>query len=227
MSVNVAIGDILQVRMEYGEVDQQDVAFNILYYQVSNITNMDTGLPPAVAVPAQDVLPGVADDFFTLFAQGWRNAASASCAAKACTVQNIWPGDRSIPFTYIPAAQVVGARGAQAIPLQDAPTLLKKSQFGQRWGQGRLYYYGLAEDMQVNGILEDAAIPLLDSLAQLLKSQFVATVPPYQITMQPRLVSFDKVNNQVVVDRVTPIVTARLSDRLIKTQRRRRQGKGI
>lgn len=225
MATELGVNDILGVRLEYE--GPGGVAYNILHYRVTSIMDTVSGLPVAVAPPVEDILPGIADDIFTVMAAAWAPGASAEVSMTGCTVQDIYPPFRSRPFTHTPMAPVDGANGSDALPLQDAPTILKKTRFGQRWGTGRLFYVGLGEDFQGGGKVVGGGIAALNAFAAVLDNSIVSPVGDITVTMEPVLVAWHEVMDEIVPSRVNPIVLAELSNATIKTQRRRRPGKGI
>lgn len=220
MPADFKVGDVIQFRMEFG--DGSDVAFNIMHWRVKSVVVTATGLPPATSVPFADVAEDLAQDVFDMFATAWANFASANVIATACTAQSVYPGIRSIPYTYTPAASVPGVAPGDALPMQDTPTILKKSDVGQRWGLGRIFIAGIPESGQNGGILTDATALSINGLAGVLEIFAGGTADVYTYQVEPVL--FGKIEGG---HRVTVIKNFALSDKILKTQRRRRPGKGI
>jgi hypothetical protein len=224
---NLVVGDILEVRLEFAN-DVSGVGYNVLHYKVTNVTDVASGLPAAVGIPNDFALPVIGDDLFTAIAAKWKVPAAAECGMTGVTVQSIWPSPRSQPYLYTPGGgPIPGDQASDPLPLQDAPTLLKRTGIGQRWGLGRLFYYGLAENQQNTGEMSPAARTALNDLGAVLKASPVVTVAGYDITIQPGLAKLSRDGDIVTLDRWTPITNVVTSNLVIKTQRRRRPGKGI
>lgn len=223
MSVNFESGDVLEVKMCFAAGSLVDAIFNVFHFQVRNITVSATGLPPAVSIPFASVATDVVDDIFTSFAQAWKKGFSSGIGATNATIQSIYPADRSQMYTYTPMAPVVGENIGDQIPMQDAITILKKTGIGQRWGLGRNFYSGIAESLQSDGIIDDGMVVKLADLLLWTKTLQTFNTGVYEGTLAPVL--FARLSPGGV--RITPVVTSELSNKVIKTQRRRRPGKGI
>lgn len=228
MSVDVQTGDVLMFRLEFG-LDEEH-AYNILHYRVTSIIDTVTGLPAAVTIPGNVALPAMGLSMFTALAATWAATASQDIAFAAVTAQDVYPGDRSRPYTYIPGAPVPGTVASDALPMQDSPTLLKRTAFGQRWGLGRIFVVGLSEADQADGIVTGGYVTRVDAWATVLESSRTLTVGAYDVHVSPVL-HVDRHASlsppRPAYTRTTPIVAIDLSNDIIKTQRRRRPGKGI
>lgn len=226
MSIEIAVGDVLMARLEYSD-NIGGRAYNVLHYRVATVTDAVSGLPAPVALPAEDVLPDIADDVFVGMAAQWQKAASDQVAITGCTVQSVWPSPRSVPYTHTPGAPVPGLQETESLPLQDAPTLLKRTRFGMRWGIGRLFYVGLAEALQDIGVVNGIGAPLINDLGNAVKTAIVVSTGGYNITIRPVLADIRYEDGAAVLERINDIVSCNLSNNIIKTQRRRRPGNGI
>lgn len=221
MATNISNGDILTVRQEYANADS--VGFNLLYYKVSGLIETSSGLPPAVAVPflapGADIAQAMFDNFKTL----WAAVASSSCSMTGCTVQDIWPTPRSRPVTYTAPTPQAGAVAGDALPAQDSITILKKTVYGQRWGMGRVFVYGLPEAAQNQGSIVSGSRANLESLASVYAAPFTMSADLYTLTLIPMLFG----QKGFLSGNDTRVVEAAIESWVLKTQRRRRPGKGI
>ena len=215
MSLTIAAGDILNVRLNYSSSVVIGVAYNVLHYRVGT----STGTPPSI----DTALAEVGHQIFNHFATPWALQASQDIRMDGVTVTDVFPLPRSVATTYTPGSPQVGGKAGDALPLQDAPTLLKRTAVGQRWGLGRLFYVGLAESSQHDGLVDLAAQPDLAAMALLLRDTLTITVGGWSATINPVLISGPE-NNPT---RITPITGGALSNAIIKSQKRRRPGKGV
>ena len=215
MSLVIAAGDLLNVRLNYDLEDYADRAFNVLHYRVAT----SVGTPPAMSV----ALAAIGQEMFAKWSALWKAAASEEVRMAGVTVCDVFPLPRSVATTYTPGAPVAGVQASEAIPLQDSPTLLKKTDVGMRWGQGRLFYVGIPESGQHEGILEPATASLLNTMGVALADTVNASSGGWSCSLTPVLCRGPE-DNPVSI---TPITSGRLSDVIIKSQKRRRPGKGI
>lgn len=222
MSVNITLGDIIEVRLEFGALNDDSRLYNVLHYRVDNLTVVSTGLPPAVAVPYSAMAPAFAADVFATLSPEWAPTASQDCAFLGVTTQDVHPSPRSRPYTYTAVDPVPGTVTSEMLPAQDCPTILKKTLYGERWGLGRMFLVGTAETGQDTGILNPAAVDAIADFADVLDTVFTSTNGTYSARFTPVLFS-DADPANVRINFIDQWV---LSDQVIKTQRRRRPGKG-
>lgn len=216
MSTAFAVGDVIQTRLNFGQAGNVvDVAYNVLHYRVTAFSGTQPGMTAG--------LGRIAQDMFDKWSALWKPAASVNVRMTGVTCQNVFPLPRSVGVTHTPGAPVPGDDASDALPLQDAPTLLKRSDFGQRWGIGRLFYVGLAEAFNEEGLVVNLGIGHLQTMANALKDGLGIVAAGWSITLQPVLVR-GSTDNPVSL---TPIVAGVLPDLVIKSQKRRRPGKGI
>lgn len=220
MSINFKVNDVIQVRQEYQL--GSDVAFNILHWQVTDVRVTATGLPPATEINWLEVAEDLAGDFYSMIGNAWSPAASAAVLTTGCTVQNIWAAPRSTAVTFTGAPAIAGQVAGDSLPLQDTPTILKKTQFGQRWGLGRLFFVGWPEAEAAQGRITNTGVTSLNTFASTLMAFAGGTAGPYTYSMRPILFADD---GSAV--RITDVDDMVLSNNIIKTQRRRRPGKGM
>lgn len=221
MATDVAVGDIIQARIEYLSGNQ--VAYNIFHFQITSLSVTSSGLPPATAVPFANVTDGIGQHVYDTWVPAWQSEMSSQCTVTGVTTQDIYPPVRSRPFTYSPAVPDGGLVVGDMLPLQDAVTLLKQSNFGTRWGLGRTYVPGIPENRQNAGIINPVLAASMETLADVFLGVHTFTAGDFtlgirQVLFKPSLEG---------APRITPVVTGQLSDEVIKTQRRRRPGKGI
>lgn len=215
MSLTIAAGDLLNVRLNYDMEDFPDRAFNVLHYKIGS----STGTPPNMST----ALAAIGQAMFNKWYALWKVGASNEIRMSGVTVNDVFPLPRSVAVTYTPAAVSPGDHASSAIPLQDSPTLLKKTDVGQRWGQGRLFYVGIAEDGQHEGLLDLGTSVALQAMGVALADNVNVVSGAWSAVLNPVLVRGPE-DNPVSI---TPITSGRLSDLVIKSQKRRRPGKGI
>ena len=217
------INSVLTVRVNYQHEAFADAAFNVLHYQLKTATVISSGLPLATVPQIEDVGPGLAQKVAEDFSAAWSVFASEDVGVLGCTAQKVYPGDRSTPYNYLLPGPVTGQVVSQALPMQDCITILKKTGFGQRWGMGRLFVPGIPELNQDGGMIDDTAKSNInDNLVQVIPSELTFSVSGISYKVWP-VVTNVPTPGFVRINRVT---TAELSNTTIKTQRRRRPGKG-
>lgn len=220
MAIGFTTNNVIEARFDFRLGDSR--AFNILHWRVTNVIVTATGLPPAIEVPFVSIAEDLAGDLYAMFAGGWAGWGVPAVVFESVTVQNVHPAPRSLPITYTPAVPTPGTAIGDALPLQDTPTILKKTDFGERWGMGRLFVVGGSEDAQNSGVINAGGMTALNNLADVLEAFNGGTVGAYTYSVEPVL--FTQADGG---PRINPIRTFQVSDNLLKTQRRRRPGKGI
>ena len=214
MAVTLANGNLLTVRLFYQVEGITDFAMNVLHYRVDGLT----GLP---ATPLEG-LEQIAQDMYDAWAGPWALAASEDVKMQFVTVSNVFPLPRSVQASHSPALPTEGAIASEPLPLQDCPTLLKKTSIGARWGMGRLFYVGTPESHQDSGSLTGAGITALASMITRIFTPVVSIGTGWNCTLRPVLLRGPEDNPVSITD----IEDAVLSNSVLKTQRRRRPGKG-
>lgn len=214
MAIVMANGNLLSVRIGYSVVGSPDVAYNILHYQVSG----STGAAPAIGTALAAVALAMFSKWFAL----WKTSAGIDVQMDGVKVSNVFPLPRSVAQTYTPGAPAIGTGGGEALPLQDAPTLLKTTDVGNRWGMGRLFYVGLCEAFQDSGQVTAGQVATLNTMGSALSDTVSVASGGWSATLVPVLLSGPEDNPT----RITQITGGRLSGVVIKGQKRRRPGKG-
>lgn len=221
MATRLSLGDILSIRYEFASTS--NVAYNVMHYRCDMIATNPGGLPPAVPPLISDVADPILAEMMDLVVDAWEPTASTGSAMTGATIQDLLPTPRSRPFTSEFVAPRPGTVASEPLPSQDAATLIKITEFGQRWGLGRWYHFGLPESLQSHGFVTPAGITALQHLADVLDSPVTMTIPGFDLTLRPVLLHTEIREGQ----RYHPILGMQLSNNVIKTQRRRRPGKGI
>lgn len=220
MGTNFETGNVISARFEYYNGESR--CFNMAHWRLTNVLVTATGLPPAVTIPFVSVAGDFAADLYAMWSTPWASLASIQWSMTGVTVQNIHPAPRSLPVSYVPSGALSGEVVDDALPAQDTATILRKTDFGERWGMGRIFIPGLAENQQNNGVINPAGTGGLTTLANTIQAFASGTVGPYTYQVEPVL--FGKADGG---PRINPIRQHVLSDNVLKTQRRRRPGKGI
>lgn len=214
MAITFGLDDILMVRLNFDLITRPDFAMNVLHYRIAALT----GAPPTIS----QGLGAIAQAMYDKFSPAWANIASEEVAFRSVTAQSTSPAPKSVAVTYSPGVPRVGDVGGESMPLQDAPTLLKKTDLGSRKGLGRLFFVGLAETLSASGFVSIGGVGGLTTFAELLDDNVPATLGGWSVTLAPVLVS----GPDTAPTLVTPIRQGILSNAILKTQRRRRPGKG-
>jgi hypothetical protein len=214
-------GDVFTLRQN--QSFEGTVYLNVSHWQVSNIRSTDPG-PPPIGVETAAFLLEAADVFTNLNDNLWSAVSCLRCRWDSTTAQLIYPDGRSRQYTYTPALPIEGNEDDQPLPLQDAATLIKRTPFGTRWGIGRVFHSGLPESSQDGGILNPVFVGALNAYGSAFDVPFTVTVGPVSFTANPVLFGEQPVP---LLPRITLVTDCELSSNVIKTQRRRRPGKGI
>lgn len=221
MAVNTSVGDTIMARLEF--YDGESVAYNVLHYKLDSITDDNTGLPVAVTIPWADWGYAFAQEVYGALFTTWQALASEEVTFTGVTVQDILPVPRSTPFTFMPENPTTGNVAGEAMPLQDTPTFLKRTQFGERWGLGRFFFAGISEASQEKGRLMPAWLANAPAFGNALAASIGVQNDGYTFELIPVLLG----TSEEDLNFMTPIIAVQLSNNVIKTQRRRRPGKGI
>lgn len=221
MSTTLEVGDILTIRHEFTDVTS--VAFNLLEYQCYEVTVTATGLPAATAIPLSPIAQDIASVAYNSYKDPWALLACENCQMTGTTIQSVHPSPRSRPFTYTPLDAQEGTRAGQLLPLQDTVTFLKRSGYGERWGMGRIFFVGLSESDQEAGFMIPAWVTLAQAEASGFTADLLVVTPEHTIQFKPVLWR----GVGAPLPNPVPVTGCELSNNIIKTQRRRRPGKGI
>jgi hypothetical protein len=222
MALETNVGDVVSVRLEFADANANK-AFNVLHYRLRDVEVPGGGLFAGEDFAA--VAPGLAMGLGLALRTGWSAFASQDVKMTGVTVQNLHPLPKSAQYTSTFAAPFPGEHEDHALPLQDAPTLLKRTAHGSKWGIGRVFVVGLAEASQNAGIIEPGIIPTINAWATDLGDEFNHVVNGNTFHWRPCLFSGPLPNGGA--PRILDFVQIVLSDNVLKTQRRRRPGKGI
>lgn len=221
MSVTVDVNSVILCKHVFAFFG--DKAFNVLHYQVSSITDTTTGLPAAVAPTFVDCGGDIAEALWQKFYAFWKFLGSVDVNMESTTVQSIYPIPRSLPITWTSDPETSeGTVVGDPLPLQDTLTLLKKTDVGMRYGQGRIFVAGFSEAANEAG---RATAPTMANMAGL----GAALINPVDVISGPNTIRLRMVlaGSGPRVGIFLPVRTIITSDNLFKTQRRRRPGKGI
>lgn len=221
MANTISVGDIIQARHEFTEGSNK--AFNIWEYEVQAVTDLSTGLPAAVAVPMAPLAATIGQAIYESYKVPWGTLAVENVQYSNVTIQGTSPAPRSRPYTFTPNDPQEGTRVGDPLPLQDSVTFLKRTAYGERWGMGRMFFVGLSEADQSTGVMTPAWVTLAIAQAQSFMDTILAVDLQYSVQLKPVLFR----GEAAPLPRVLPLITVELSDGIIKTQRRRRPGKGI
>jgi len=215
MALAPAVGNLLSVQCIFTNVATA-TAMNILHYKVASISG------PA---PTNVVFLGtVAQDVAVAFGDVWKMTASDQVKFVNTRATNVFPLPRSVGVNYVyPAGGLAGTATSEALPLQDAITILKRTAVGNRWGLGRTFITGCPEDAQANGIITNAQRVFYNAVANFLGAPVAISGTGWSASIVPVLVRGPEDNPVSITD----VLSGEVSNNIIKTQRRRRPGKGI
>lgn len=222
MATQLQFGDVLQVRLDYRD-SQGTSAFNVLHYILETVTLPGGGNVIFNGVDMEDVGSSFAAELFANLFDGWKDFASEDVSMTGVSVQNIDPAPKSRQYNWTANPPGAGNVVGDSLPLQDTPTLIKRTAFGQRWGIGRVFVVGLPESSQDQGRLNQAAVNAINTWGTALLADQAITVAGLVYILRPVLYT-TRPNPQF---KTLEIQEVQLSDNIIKTQRRRRPGKGI
>lgn len=214
MSLVVAAGDLLSVRHTFTN-PVTATAMNVLHYRLGSLS----GTVPAMTT----FLAAVAAQCNAAFLTPWSAAANQDVKLVATRATSVFPLPRSVGVEYVNSPAAPGNVTGEALPLQDAVTILKRTAVGNRWGLGRMYFVGISELQQNSGTIDATIRGHLDDLATHIGSAMTITGTGWTAVLNPCLVRGPE-DNPVSI---TNVISAQVSNNTIKTQRRRRPGKGL
>ena len=207
-------GDLICLRLFFQSGSRIDQAMNVLYYRLGGLTGAPTDIYDGLAIAAETL--------YEAWAQDWQDFASEDARMQYASVTRVFPLPRSVTVNHVPAIPVAGLVEGDSLPMQDAVTILKKTNFGTRWGMGRMFVSGIPEANAEEGLITGAGIATLLNLIAQVSTLVVVTGEGYSFTLTPVLLRGPEDNPVSITD----IERGQLSDTIIKTQRRRRPGKG-
>lgn len=214
MALTMNNGDLINVRMVF-QVDAQGNALNVLHYQIGSVS----GTPPTVNIG----LPALCQAVYDHFEAQWSQISSTQTSFRLVVANSVFPLPRSVGWNYTPSTPTAGEVTGQALPGQDAPTVIKRTNFGDKGGIGRVYVVGGAETYHENGRIVPVAQPLYEAYATLFDDTLLVTGTGWSFSAQPVIVKGPE-DNPV---RIAQVVKTEMSTYDFKTMRRRRPGKGI
>lgn len=221
MAVVTHIGDIFQVRLLFVAPDQSR-SMNVLHYKLKDVSIPGGGL--WAGAPTYDVAPKLAEAIYDTFNVEWSPFGSNQVNFRYATAQNISPLPKSKEFTHDGGAGVFGEVVSEALPLQDAVTVLKYGAAAGRQNMGRVYVTGFSELAQVAGIITEDTVGLMEGFINRLGEIQPVILDGNTLNFWPVLFASDP--GPPLVTRETEIIETQLSDRIMKTMRSRRPGKG-
>jgi hypothetical protein len=215
MALVPAAGDLLNVQFVFTNVATA-TAINVLHYRVGAIS----GAVPNMTTFLNTIAQNLAQEFLSV----WEPTASDQVKFVNCRVTSVFPLPRSVGGIYaFPSGGTPGGVESEALPLQDAVTILKRTAVGMRWGMGRLYLTGTPENAQSNGIISNDQRTLVNAIANWIGEARNPIGVGWNTILNPCLVRGPEDNPTSI----TNILSAVVSDNILKTQRRRRPGKGV
>ena len=214
MSLTVAAGGLFTTNVVFTNVATA-TAINVLHYRLGSISG---------TIPTMDeFLTRLAAAVNTLFITHWGPTASDQVKLVNVRATSVFPIPRSVGVNVVNSPPVTGGIFSEALPLQDCVTILKRTAVGNRWGMGRVFVTGIPESQQANGILSEGQRALYNTLATNLGLSLNVSGAGFSAVCNPCLVRGPE-DNPVSI---TNVLRCEVSDNIIKTQRRRRPGKGI
>jgi len=224
MASPLSVGDVVMVRLNSN--DGESKVFNILHYQLTDIA-ATSGPPPTSFADGTAHLVRFAEVIATALVDSWSGCSSENMTLEGASVQQVSTPPRSELITFNFEIPAEGTLLGDMLPTQDAVTILKRTGIGERWGMGRLFHSGIPEDNQDKGRVDGVLSATLTNYADNLAAQRTSAILPHTLTWRPVLYTVSEPPGQPAIVRVSQITRMYLSDNVIKTQRRRRPGKGI
>lgn len=214
MSTTFAIGDLLTARLNFSLTGLPDVALNVLHYSVTSLSGAPTDI--------FDALSNCGEAIHEHFFDAWAAAASQDVEFESVTVTDVHPTPRSTSVTFTGIGDVAGTIVSPTMPLQNAPTILKKTALGGRKGYGRLFFVGWPQGWQTGGIINAERINDLDNMASKVSSTISVAGTGWTAVLTPVLVNGPEDSPNLL----TVIKQASLASEVLRAQRRRQPGKG-
>lgn len=200
------------------------MGYNLLHWRCAAITDTATGLPAAVTIPFASVAPEIAEEIYDLGAVAWANAASNLALFTGVTIQDIAPTPKSFAYSYQHSPPTAGAIVSDMLPAQDTVSIKKITALAGRPFLGRMFFYGLPESMCSQGQINDELLVLINIFGGQYDNPVIFTAGAWNIELRPVLYHGTDSSG---VPLYTNIVGFDLTDKTIKSQKRRRPGKGI
>jgi len=222
MSLEFGDGDIIAYRMD--STIGQSNCFNLFHFKVKNTTVVASGLPAPVRFSFSAAAAAIIDGVSAEYSDEWKAASSNELFLVSGHAQSLWPypASRQYHELFDPPGQ--GTIVSQSIPAQDAATLVRRGAAAGRDQVGRSFVSGCPELGQSNGIMTDAQVLLYNALAVAFSGSIHCSNGEYEWDLVPVLA---KELPEHGGWQGIPIVDVQLSDPTLKTQRRRRPGKGV
>jgi len=222
MAIVTHLNDVFMVRLDFHDMPGNR-AMNVLHYRLDSVSVPGGGL--WAGAQTYEVAPLLAEAVYDLLSVEWKKFASNFVNFRTCSAQNISPLPKSRQYTHDPGAGVEGEVQDEALPLQDAVTILKRGPGASRQNMGRVFVVGFPESAQSAGIINQATVNLMEPFINRLGEIVEVTLNGDTLNFYPVLWSEDP--GPPLVTTVIPILETALSNNIMKTQRRRRPGKGI
>jgi hypothetical protein len=195
----MAIGDVYELSVQVPVKGEH--TFCVLHYRESVACNE--------AIPAKEL----AVAFRAAAETAWLDVLSDQAAIACLYVRRISPS-AGVAWTEI--VNEVGNEAGEPIPTTSAALLTQYSATASRRGRGRNYIAGIPENFQDGGLLEDAAIALLQALAtELLGPITAATSGSWKLAVWS------------TIDLMARDVTSQVVRSNLGTMRTRRQRPGV
>lgn len=214
MALLLTAGDLITTRIFYAVIGVPERAVNVLHHRVVSVD--------AAPTTTREALAKIADKMLEQWALRWKGFASENVGILNVSCTNVFPLPRSVTVYSTNALPTIGEVESECLPMQDAVTLLKQTDNGARWGMGRVFVPGIPESQTSAGTLTLDGTASVNDMVTWLKSNVTVTGDGWNAILEPVLLGGPE-DNPI---RVTKINGSRLSDATIKTQRRRRPGKG-
>jgi len=218
------IDDVVLARVNSN--DGKSKVFNVLHYRLNNVT-VSSGTPPTTFPDAVPILQKLGETLGLTIQEPWAACSSETMTLEGVSCQRVYNGARSELVTVDMEFPTEGEIVGDMLPTQDCLTILKRTGNGERWGLGRYYHSGIPESSQAIGIVSGTYKALVQALGNVLKETISITHEGATLFFEPVLHSVDAPEVGPPFVRTTKITNMVVSDDVIKTQRRRRPGKGI
>lgn len=221
MATVLHLDDLLSVRLEFEDLGGHK-AFNMLHYRLNDVSVAGGGLWAGDNM--YDIAPIINLEMWDWFAEAWALTASNQVKMTGISIQNIFPLPTSRQYHYSPpGGSISGTLLSEALPLQDCVTILKRSDGGSRRDMGRVFVTGCPEVGQEGGALTAVQRGKYDIFATAFDQIITFTNGIYTYNFYPVLVA----KGEAGVLGWRNVFDSDVSDNVLKTQRRRRPGKGI